>query len=438
MNIKYTEHLLRTKGFLGLYYRSRQILQRFGITSKKIENCLDTFINITTDEFGYNPTLCVTAILLDKYPKIIEKLDHKKAEMGIHGYIHTDYKILSEKRINDDLQKAKSTFKKHGIPLVGIRFPYLSWNNKTLRTIKDKDILWSSNQIICWDVLDKNSILKGSWSNFQRVIKNLYVTTRYSSNYLSLPRRIYDFVEIPISLPDDEIIIDRLGITKDTEIAQIWQKILKESNRRGELFTLQTHHERVPFFQNALRLLLKEVYSLEGKIWVASLGEISKWWREKNEFNFKITNKENNYYHIKANCLDKATILVKKTNNRDISAPLLNNYQIINNKEFSIKCDKKPIIGIAEHSPQELINFLHEEGFMVEAGLNKNNYAVYLGDYHTFNTKNEKELIDTIELSPFPLIRFWRWPNNAQSAFAITGDIDGITLFDFLNRYLSF
>jgi len=437
MGKKYFDHVIKTKGLLGAFARSKQIIQRFGFTSKKIEQCLDTFIEMT-EGYGYKPTLCITAILLNRYPELIKKLNNKKMELAFHGYYHTDYRLLPEEVIATHFTKAKEIFERSETPIFGFRFPYLSWDDHVLQSVKKEDFLWSSNQIICWDVLDKNRILKERWENFQRVIKRLYIKTRDSITYPSLPRDENGLIEIPISVPDDEIIIDRLGITDREEIHKIWQKMLEMSHQRGELFTLQTHHERMFIYKEALQSLLEDVKNLGPNIWVAPLKDIAQWWKEKKGFSFHITEHEKGNYHIEAHCSDRATILVKKPAPGNPSGSLFDHYAVLQEKNFNCTCNKKPIIGVSDSCHPKLTNFLREEGFVVESGSSKDDYALFLNNCDNFCAGNERELIDTIECTPFPLIRFWRWPDNARSAFAITGDIDCITIFDFVRRYVQF
>ena len=433
---KYINHLIETKGFLGLCNRFGQILHRFGFTPKKIDNCLETFIHIT-NEFGYKPTLCITATLFKNYPNLIHKLNNSKAELALHGFIHTDYKFLSKEKINNHLIKGKEIFKRNKTPLFGFRFPYLSYDQRALDIFGGADFLWSSNSIIYWDILDKYKFKKKNWVKFQRIIKNLYIV-KDSSDYLSLPKQEDGYVEIPVSIPDDEILIDRLGIHNEKEIYHIWREILIKTYNRGELFTMQTHHERVPFFKNALKTLLREIQDFSPGIWIATLKEIAEWWKEKKFFNFQITNHDNDYYHIKANCSDKATILVKKSNPSQPASSLFENYYIINDLNFTVKSMKKPFIGVAEDSPPKLINFLREEGFILEKSSTGKNYAIFLENFNNFKEIHKKKLIEIIELSPYPIVRFWRWPHKAKSSMSITGDIDSITIFDFIRRYVLF
>ena len=47
---------------------------------------------------------------------------------------------------------------------------------------------------------------------------------------------------------------------------------------------------------------------------------------------------------------------------------------------------------------------------------------------------SEREVLDAVERAPGPLVRISRWPNAARSALAVTGDIDALTLTDFVLR----
>lgn len=56
----------------------------------------------------------------------------------------------------------------------------------------------------------------------------------------------------PVTLPDDETIMDRLNITEPQKINEIWKSLFEQSYGRGELFTLQLHPERIETFANSL------------------------------------------------------------------------------------------------------------------------------------------------------------------------------------------
>ena len=93
-------------------------------------------------------------------------------------------------------------------------------------------------------------------------------------------------VEIPVSIPDDDIIIERLGIHDETIMYTIWEGILSRVRDRGELFVMQVHPERYCLYKNALRRILVNVTD-QGNVWIASLQEIAEWWHERNNFRLK-------------------------------------------------------------------------------------------------------------------------------------------------------
>ena len=83
-------------------------------------------------------------------------------------------------------------------------------------------------------------------------------------------------MRIPYCLPDDEAFVDRFQ-TSAARMTEIWSKILQDTYARGELFTLQLHPERIDFFREALRSLLRDARSRERGVWIATLDEIARW-----------------------------------------------------------------------------------------------------------------------------------------------------------------
>jgi hypothetical protein len=59
-----------------------------------------------------------------------------------------------------------------------------------------------------------------------------------------------------------------------------------------------------------------------------------------------------------------------------------------------------------------------------------------ISGYASFAESDKRGLIDFIEGSDAPLVRLWRWPNGARCAMSVTGDVDAMTMLDFLRRPL--
>jgi hypothetical protein len=79
---------------------------------------------------------------------------------------------------------------------------------------------------------------------------------------------------------------------------------------------------------------------------------------------------------------------------------------------------------------------LNREGFVVEQSDQRDNYGVYFNNLAQFKEADEKWLTEELQQSNTPIIRYGRWPNRAKSALSITGDIDSMTLGDFVLRIL--
>jgi hypothetical protein len=241
-------------------------------------------------------------------------------------------------------------------------------------------------------------------------------------------------VEIPVSLPEDEMLVDRLGIKDEKRIAGIWQDILKESHARGELFTLQLHPERILSCQLALSEVLGQAKALSPPVWVATLREIAEWWREKSQFAWELSSLGGGRHEVRAHCSDRATLLFRNCRVNAHAAPWISGYQRVNARSFVVESSRRPVVGLAPDSSPEAIDFLKQEGFWVELSSQPDDYGLYLTGLAGFRGADEKALSERIEASGAPLIRYWRWPEEAKSALSVTGDIDSITLTDFVLR----
>ena len=79
------------------------------------------------------------------------------------------------------------------------------------------------------------------------------------------------FIEIPVSIPDDEAMVERLGITQGKDISAIWGDILQKTYDRGDLLTLQLHPERISLCETALNDTVKQSRRFDPPVWVATL-----------------------------------------------------------------------------------------------------------------------------------------------------------------------
>jgi peptidoglycan/xylan/chitin deacetylase (PgdA/CDA1 family) len=422
--------LSKSRGTRNLFSRVVSTFRRFGISPNKFVYLLDIY-NKSALKLGYRPTFAITAAILNRYPNFIKELALQGIEFAVHGYFHVDYTTISYDEQDKHFRKAIEAFKTCEIPYVGFRAPFLRINGYTPRVLETLGFMYDSSLSVKWDVIDLGKHLR-SIGEYNRLID--FYRPRNAEQYLSLPRNKGGLIEIPVSIPDDELMVDRLGITSTNEIGNVWKAILEQTYNRGELFTLQLHPERIIYCESALVDVISQAKNLNPPVWIVTLQEICAWWKEREKFVFNIFDQGDGKYRVKANCSERATLLVK---NSKVNVPVsegFDGYQCIKARDFVIESPKRPVIGVKQNSSSIAVDFLRNEGFVVERSDQSDDYGIYLDKLTEFTEFDEKTLYDEINCSNAPLLRYWRWPDQNKSALSITGDIDSMTLIDFLLR----
>jgi len=423
--------LLKSRGVNSLAKRIPGLFVRFGVTERKIASCLHKFTDIT-ELYGARPTFAITANLIPRHPKLIRGLQARGVEFAIHGLVHTDYARLSLDKQRDHIKRAMRIFDSYGVEFSGFRCPYLSSNSDTLLAAGDLGLKWESSDVVSWDVLDLSKYTARQLEAYNKV--NELYSAKSISMEKPMPKLINGLVEIPVSIPDDEALVDRLGVRDRFKIAAIWEDILKKSYERGELFTIQLHHERIDFCGMALTRVLEKASSFQPSVWVAQLKEIAEWVIELKSIELRVDQCGERKFKVRADGSKRASVLFKNIKANVESKDWTDGYRLAAENEFEVEAEAIPAVGVSPETPDKTINRLRDEGFIVEVTDSPGRYSYYL------DTKEDREsfddLIEAIEISGKPVIRLWRWPNGARSALSCTGDIDSITIIDFARRFV--
>jgi hypothetical protein len=243
------------------------------------------------------------------------------------------------------------------------------------------------------------------------------------------PRLQHGLVDIPVAVPDDEILLDRLRFAEPALSAE-WLHILELTYRRGELFTVQLHPERIPELGPALDATLAEARGRRPAVWIARLDEIADWWLRRSHFSLVVTRAGAGRCHVRLDADADATLLV-----RGLAVPRSPWYGAdsrCESRQFEVEADRLPIVSISRRSPAEVAVFVAEEGYATQISDDGEGSGAHV-DVST-PTWSEAAVLDSIAAAPGPLVRVWRWPDGARSALAVSGDIDALTLRDFVAR----
>jgi hypothetical protein len=242
-------------------------------------------------------------------------------------------------------------------------------------------------------------------------------------------------VHIPYSLPDDEALVERLQWRSPAEMNDAWPAILRQTQVRGELFTLGLHPERVEACADALIATLRAARAASPAIWCTSLRDIAAWWKARTEAVVHVSHIGDDVLQLTVEGPIGTTLLLRSLDVRTPSEAWCDGYRRATELPCVVRIDQRPFIGIASNTAPRLSNFLKQQGYILEVSSNSNAYPLYLSQ-ESFSQEDELPLLMRIEAADFALARLGRWPDGARSALAITGDIDALTLWDYGLRLL--
>ena len=428
MKTNFIAFVARAKGPSVLLKRACSIARRYGFTPAKMDQALHLFVQ-TLGQFNCGASLPLTAVTLKRNSDAITKYLDQDIEFVVHGYTHIDYTQLTPQEQLAHLDRAREAFAAAGVKAVGFRSPYLRCDSHLYAAIEAAGFSYVSNQPIMWDVLDADALAPSTYDGYERAIA-FYDPWR-ASERLSLPQLCNQRVEIPVSLPDDEMLLDRLsGDETNSLVEKTWRRILSETYQRGELFTIQLHPERIVRCVDGLSAVLAEAHRLTPSVWLARLDEIAAWWRARAGANVEITDAGDGEFHLVVAGPSGTTVLTRGVEVDASTVPWADGYQQVEATTITIRAAHRPFIGLSPVTSPKLADFLRQQGYIFEIGHESHRYSCYF-DQMEFCAEQERPLLAQIEGTDRPLVRLGRWPSGARSALAITGDIDALTLWDY-------
>jgi peptidoglycan/xylan/chitin deacetylase (PgdA/CDA1 family) len=410
--------------------RGTNLLDRYGISPAKAIRRLDNCVEVLAG-LGCKPTFPTPGTIVQRYPQFIRRLQSAGAEIAVHGYHHVDLSVLPVPVARQQLERAIRTFEGFEIDVRGFRCPYLGWSEELRDELPAGMFDYSSNEAIC---CEPDSMEAGIKNGFFRALYRFYQSKLFSQN-VCLPSIRPNLIEIPVCVPDDLQLHDGIGLGTEG-VNQVWGKVLDHIYDRGELFTLTFHPELASFYESSFRSLLVKAGQFPIPVWITRLRDISEWWREKSKFTIDITPVTKGLC-LNFNCTPRATILVRGLDTIG-SAPIwVGAYHRLQSNTLEVPANPRPFIGIADNMSERVVSFLHEQGYILESGETARFCGLFLDADTLAKLPNDVELVNYIESSQDPLVRFWRWPNGAKSALSITGDLDALSLMDYASRFLT-
>lgn len=431
---------IKTKGVHNFTRRLWTVFTRFGLSETRTRKALLTVVE-TLRRYNTAPTFFIPAVVLHRHPALMAEISRCGAEVGIHGYVHNDFRLLSGAGQYKQTEQAISIFQRSNIPFQGFRNPYLGWTEESLEVFRALQFTYESNEAVLHDVVERDvlpPVLRAGYEKslllFQAIPCNAYTLRPHFEGSL---------VRIPTSIPDDEMLFDRLRITNPEEVGRIWTRIVGRVYELGGVYTLNLHPERAIPCKPALDMLLTYAQRQPLPVWPARLRDIAQWWRERNLFRLQITAEAPGRWRVEATCSSRATLLARYLSVED--QPLSSWYgadMCVPSHSFVVSAERCPCIGLSPRTPQQVFDFLLEQGYPTMACPEEEaqKYAIFLdmpeglGTTRSEQLRRRSELVRRVEELEAPYLHFGNWPEGRRMAVAISGDIDSVTVQDFFHR----
>ena len=416
---------MQSRGASGTLSRTRQIASRFGATAAAMTRRLDRYEAITSAH-GVQPTWPTTACVLERHPDLLRRYAERGIELALHGLVHGDHAALDHARQHATIARAIELFGRSGIRATGFRGPDLRDNPATLDVLRALGVRWHSSQAVAFPLVSRDLDQRAA-TQFALALR-LYDALD-AQTVAVRPRLQGGLVDIPVAVPDDEILLDRLRLGEPA-LSEEWLHILELTYQRGDLFTIQLHPERIHELGGALDASLAAARGRRPGIYIARLDDIASWWLRRARSSLRVTPGGAGRVHVSLDADPDATLLVRGLavpaaawDGRDERCEL---------RAFEADAERLPAVGVSPRSPQEVSRFLAEEGFATEISDRRERFGAYVDVPGP--AWSERAVLDATVASAGPLVRISRWPNGARSALAVTGDIDALTLRDFVVR----
>ncbi len=249
-------------GTLKTVKRAALLPLRYGMGSAAIEKRLKS-MGTLLQRWGLKPTVPTTGSVLKLHPSIRRIL--ADFDVAIHGYRHVAYSDLSMETVALELESALEAFRDANLPVNGFRAPYLRPNPEMFPLLARKGLVFDSSTT-AFVLPQEDPAAATAW----KLAMRRYGSSRGEPHTKAVCSGL---VELPVSLPDDEILVDAMSIRQPSTLSRIFESMLGQIRIRGALFVIQVHPERFSFFQDALIQVLTR--AAEDSAWMATLSEIA-------------------------------------------------------------------------------------------------------------------------------------------------------------------
>ena len=201
-------------------------------------------ISEVLSRFGVKAAFNVCGLVGERFPEIVVKLYEEGHEISSHGYAHENFLEITPSQLDKVLQKTERTlWNLTGEKPVGVRSPWLMWNEQIYRVIERRGYLWVSNLSVPFRMtrahLDSHAVSPLKW-----IIHKMAYNIKWQFHKKE-PFRVGDLIEIPLTSPLDIFCIypfpDPLKDSPSKSLEEAYETLVKHYNLSRRYFNLNFH-----------------------------------------------------------------------------------------------------------------------------------------------------------------------------------------------------
>src|SRR5918911_795178 len=212
----------QSRGPRNMAARLLTIMARFGLGPRKSLAHLAVLLGIT-DRWAVRPTLPVTAVVARRHPQVMHWLAERGVELAAHGYVHNDYEALAREAQFEQVQRAHDELLRLGLHVQGWRCPYSRWNAHTLAAVRAAGFAYDATPTYAWPAYAQEHIAlpPHAAADYARLCRLFGV--RDAGRQSVLPTMVDGLVQIPMSIPQDEDMVDRVHLNA-ASMSRVWRR----------------------------------------------------------------------------------------------------------------------------------------------------------------------------------------------------------------------
>lgn len=433
---------MKTKGADAFTRRLWTVFTRFGLTEGRTRRSLQSMIDALRP-YHSAPTFFIPGAVLGRSPSLIRRIQRAGAEVGIHGYVHNDYRALPKDEQVSQTREAMAVFAGAHVSFQGFRNPYLGWNEESLDVFRELGFTYDSNEAVIHEVIAVNELSPSLADSFARSLELFQAIP--CTEYLLRPHVEDGLLRIPTSIPDDEMLFDRLRITESERLGAIWSEVMGRVYDHGGIYVLNLHPERGELARGALDDLLRFASKRPLPVWITRLSDVAVWWRERASTSLSVESVGDGRWKVAVHGSPRATLLARNVTVEGVETrPWPGGDTQALEQRCTVVASAYPGVALSSHTAPDVEATLREQGYplaRVESS-EASRYGVYidrpdgLGRSRQERQQTASALVRQIEQGSAPLVRLGQWPDGRRAALSVTGDIDSVTIQDFFLRIM--